>query len=156
MIYFTTFILTLLLSHTARAMPACGDVAAPEELYDTTFTDAQHAPISNVTWSSYYDDPDGDTNKTACPPLGPFYQHFKDIPNFPYIGGVRGGLIPCRACVKLRNVKPPYRTIHITIMDSASNGYNISKEAFNALNGGPGTNLYAEPSVADPRFCHPN
>ena len=161
MIYFTTFILTLLLSHTARAMPACGDVAPPEELYDTTFTDAQHAPpiaVSNVTWSNYYGNPDGDTKKVVCSQLAPLYPHFKNFHHFPYIGGVRGGLIPCGKCVKLRNVKPPYRTIYITIMNSASNGYNTSKLAFNALNGGPGTRLQAEHSVVDSKLCrgHPN
>ena len=35
MIYFTTLIFTLLLSHIARAVPACGDVASPEDQYDT-------------------------------------------------------------------------------------------------------------------------
>ena len=139
-------------------MPACGDVAPPEELYNTTFTDAQHAPpnvVSDVTWSIYYDDPNGDTKKTACSHLAGRYPHFKDFPHPPYIGSVKGGLIPCLTCVKLKNTKPPYRTIHITIINSAAAGYEISKEAFNALNGGPGTKLQAEPSVADPSNCHP-
>ncbi|KAF8489427.1 hypothetical protein F5888DRAFT_1892895 [Russula emetica] len=41
-IYFTTFILALLLSHISHATPACGDVASPEELYDPTYADDQH------------------------------------------------------------------------------------------------------------------
>ena len=161
MIYFTTFIFMLLLSHTARAIPACGDVAHPEELYDTTFTVAQHAPstvISDVTWSSYYDIPNGDTKKVVCSQLAPRYPHFKNFPHFPYIGGVQGGFgrIPCGKCVKLKNIRPPYRTIYITIMDYAQGDYNISKEAFNALNGGPGMNLLAEPSMVDSSYCNPN
>ena len=55
MIYLTTFILTLLLSHIACATPACGDVTSPKELYEPTYADAQHTltiVVYNVTWSS--------------------------------------------------------------------------------------------------------
>ena len=43
MIYFTTFVLSILLSHIVRATPACGDVTPPNELYDPTYADAQSA-----------------------------------------------------------------------------------------------------------------
>ena len=150
MIYLTTFILTLLLSHIARATPACGDVASPEELHDPTYADAadgQHAlPIIlyNVTWTNYYDNPNGDTNKVACN-NGPHgihhrYPHFKNIPHFPYIGAawnVKWGSEYCGSCWNLTNLKT-HRTISITVIDSvkSGHGYNISKEAFNVLNGG--------------------
>jgi hypothetical protein len=54
MIYFTTFIFTLLLSHIARAMPPCGDVASPEELFDT-YDDEQVLASYKVTWDATYD-----------------------------------------------------------------------------------------------------
>jgi len=145
MIYFTTFILTLLLSHIARATPACGDVPAPEELSDPTYADAQHAlPIIlyNVTWTNYYDNKKGDTKHVACS-TGPHglahrYPHFKDIPHFPYIGAawnVKWGSAYCGSCWNLTDLKT-HKTISITLMDSTKSGYNISKEAFNVLNGG--------------------
>jgi len=103
MIYFTTFILTLLLSHITRATPACGDVASPEELYDPTYADAQQTlpmAVSDVVWSNWYDDPNGDTSKVACSSLARVYPHFGNIPHFPYIGGVfnikRGSQKNCR------------------------------------------------------------
>jgi hypothetical protein len=49
MIYFITFILTLLFSHITRAAPACGDVASPEEPYDPMFADARTPyPLSST------------------------------------------------------------------------------------------------------------
>ncbi|KAF8488515.1 Cerato-platanin-domain-containing protein [Russula emetica] len=164
MIYFTTFIFTLLLSHIARAVPACGDAASPEDLYDPTYADGQHAlpiVVYNVTWSNRYDNKNGDTNKVACS-TGPHglaqrYPHFKDFPDFAYIGGawnVKWGSQYCGSCWNLTNLKT-YKTISVTIIDSAKTGYNISKEAFEKLNGGKvgsGT-LQAEAQQVSPHFC---
>jgi cerato-platanin len=115
MIYFTTFILTLLFAHIARAVPGCGDDAYPEEVYDPTYDDydptyeptyeptydstyddgqeafpaVQHV---KVTWSPKYGNPNGNTlTSVSCSNgphgLAPKYPHFKDFPHFPFIGG---------------------------------------------------------------------
>jgi hypothetical protein len=146
MIYFTTFILTLLLSHIARATPACGDVASPEELYDPTYADAadgQHVfpPIilHNVTWATKYDNKTGSPKSGACPKLARQYPHYKDFHDFPYIGGawnVKPDNQYCGTCWNLTDPKSK-KTISLVVLDSAKTDYyNISKEAFNKLNGG--------------------
>jgi hypothetical protein len=168
MIYFTTFILTLLLSHIARATPACGDVASPEELFDPAFTDAQaaqHVPpfpfLYNVTWSRRYDNRNGDTNGVVCN-TGPHglalrYHHFKDFPHFPYIGGawnVKFGSEYCGSCWNLTGLKSR-KTISLTAIDYARTGYNISEEAYLDLSGGElgsGT-LQAVAKQVDPKYC---
>ncbi len=162
MIYFTTFILTLLLSHIARATPACGDVASPEELYDPMYADAraaQHAlpiPVYDVVWSNRYDDPNGATKNVACWSLLRHALHFKDFAHFPYIGGAfnikQGSQYNCGQCWQLTNGKTK-KVIYIVIIDTVTNGgFNISKTAYNALCGGSKC-----PSVeaiqALPRFC---
>ena len=166
MIYVTTFILTLLLSHIARATPACGDVASPEELYDPMYADAQagqYAPrpppffIYNVTWTNEYDNKHGDTSKVACNSLAHHDPHFKDFPHFPYIGGafnVKRGSELCGSCWNLTELKTR-KTISVTIIDHTKSGYNISKEAFNVLNGGKlGSKvLQAEAKQVDTKFC---
>jgi hypothetical protein len=146
MIYFTTFIFTLLLSHIARATPACGDVASPEELSDPAYADTQQdlhtLPIIvyNVTWTNEYDHKNGNTKNVACHKYFDHkYPHFKDFPRFPYIGGawnVKKGSKICGTCWNLTDLKT-HKTISIAPIDSAAaNHYNISKEAFNVLNGG--------------------
>ena len=164
MIYFTTFIFTLLLSHIARASPACGDAASPEELYDPTYSDAQAdqhpfpMTVYNVTWTTWYDNKNGDTKKTACPDLAKRYPHFKNFPDYPYIGGAfnikRGTQKNCGECWKLTHVKT-HKWIYITAMDSAKSGFNISEIAFNELNSGllGAKSLQAEATPVNPRFC---
>jgi hypothetical protein len=149
MIYFTTFIFALLLSHIARAVPACGDAASPEDLYDPTYDDVQE-PIDllvtsyKVGWDGKYDKKHGDTKSVACanPPHGYAhrYPHFKDFPDFPYIGGafdVKHGSPNCGKCWKLHD-KKTNKSIHLTAIDHAGHGkgFIISKEAFEKLNGG--------------------
>jgi len=166
MIYFSIFILTLILSHIARAMPACDDVddvAPPEELYDPTYNDDQQIlPIIlyNVTYSTKYDNKYGDTNKTACN-TGPHglahrFPHFKNFPHFPKIGGawnVKWGSQYCGSCWNLTNVKNR-KTISIIAMDKAKSGYNISHEAFKILHGGGwGHVLKAEAKLVAPYWC---
>ncbi|KAN0126460.1 hypothetical protein V8E52_000100 [Russula decolorans] len=164
MIYFTTFILTLLLSHVARATPACGDVDSPEELYEPTYADAhqgqQPLPILfNVTWTRKYDDKNGDTKKADCSNLSHYYPYYKDFPHFPYIGGAwnieSGGSDYCGSCWNLTDFKTR-KTISIAPIDHAKPGYyNISKESFNVLNGGKvgSTWLLAEAKLVDRHYC---
>ena len=163
MIYFTTFILTLLISHIARATPACGDAVSPEELYrnDPTYANDQHvqyaAPILyNVTWSNGYDNKNGVTKTTACPDLAKGYQRYKDFPRFPYIGGAWNvkSEAYCGTCWNLTDWKT-HKTISIVVMDHAKTGYNISKEAFNDLNGGKlgSTWLQAEAKQVPYFYC---
>ena len=165
MIYFTTFILTHLLSHIARATPTCSDVSTPEELYDpSSYADSQadqHLPMAvvNVTWTTWYDNKNGDTKKTACPDLAGLYPDFKNFPEFPYIGGIyniiKGAPLKyCGSCWKLTHGGNK-RSIYITVMDSATNhGFNISKTAFNALTGGLGNKtLLAEATPAPLSSC---
>ena len=144
MIYFSTFILTLLLSHIARAMPACGDVASPE-LYDPSHADAQHAlpiVVYDVTWTTKYDNRNGSTLNISCS-TGPHgfahrYPHFKDFPNFPYIGGafnIKRGSPNCGECWRLTHLRTK-KSILFTAIDTATTGFNISEKSFNVLNGG--------------------
>ena len=54
-------------------------------------------------------------------------------------------------------MKAPQKKIFITIVNSAANGFDISKAAFDVLNGGvPGKSLEVEVYPEDPRFCNPN
>jgi Cerato-platanin len=162
MIYFTTFILTFLLSHIARATPACGDITSPEELYDSTYADGQYIlpnPFANVTWSSWYGDKNGNTHKVACASkLAKNYPQFGDFPNFPYIGGsidVKSNINYCGTCWNLTDTRTGV-TIFVTLIDIARDGYNISKAAFTKLNGGhPGTKLTALHKQVSYRFCEP-
>ena len=145
MIYFTTFILTLLLSHIARATPACGVVTSPEELYDPTYTDAQRDQHSlppiwyNVTWAGKYDNQYFNTRNVACSDLSKQYPYFKDFPRFPFIGGasfIKKGSDLCGTCWNLTNPRTG-KTISIAAIDSASqiDRFNISQRSFNTLNG---------------------
>ena len=143
MIYFTTFILTLLLSHVARTTLACGDVTSPEELYHPTYADAQRDQHSlppilyNVTWTHNYD-PNRSTKGIACSDLSKQYPHFKDFPRFLFIGGasfIKTGSDLCGTCWNLTNPRTG-KTISITAIDSANqfDRFDITQESFNILN----------------------
>jgi hypothetical protein len=135
MIYFTTFIFTLFLSHIARATPACGNIVSPEELNNPTHADAQiaqHAlPIiaNNVTWSNEFDNPNGDTSKVECSHYARSYKHFRDFPSFPYIGGASFVKFDknCGKCWNLTNLRnnksifiTPYRPLGHPLQDRAA------------------------------------
>jgi len=165
MIYFTTFIFTLLLSHIVRAVPACDDVASPKDLYDTTYDDVQQPLFAErkVKYDGKYDHKHGDTSKVACAHrphgLAHRYKHFKDIPGFPYIGAafdVKPGSPNCGKCWKLRN-KKTHKKIHLTAIDSTEKGFKVSKEAYKMLGGkvepdGHG-HLEVEAERVDPSVC---
>jgi hypothetical protein len=169
MIYFATFVFTILLSHIARAMPACGDVASPEGLYDTyddTYDDEQflEQPVLDdtykVTWDSTYDNPNGNTDSVACSNgphgLAGTYPQFKDFPISPYIGGafdVKWGSPNCGKCWKLYN-KKTNKSISLIAIDAAGTGFNIAKEAFIKLGGNVGSGtLDAQAKQVPPSVC---
>jgi hypothetical protein len=146
MIYFTTFIFTLLLAHIARAAPACADFASPEDMYDPMYDSEQL--ISNlgptkVIWEAGYDNKDNTTRTTvSCKDLGNKYPHFDSFPDFPYIGGaadITADNSPnCGKCWKLTDTKTKWFTYILAINKSKPGfGFDISKEAFKTLSGGP-------------------
>ena len=91
MIYFTTLISTLLLSHIARATPACGDVASPKDTYDLYDNEQQFSVAfqseSAVFDPSYENNPGGNTASLACGSRLTKYPKYSDIPGFPLVGG---------------------------------------------------------------------
>ena len=117
--------------------------------------------VYNVTWSSSYDNKNGDTNKTVCNNgphgLAKKYPHYKNFPDYPYIGGawnVKWGSEYCGTCWNLTNLKN-HKTISLTVINSAKpNYYNISKEAYTKLSGGStGGGLQAEAKQVDGKYC---
>jgi hypothetical protein len=143
MIYFTTFIFTLLLAHIARAVPGCADVASPENMYDPMYDSEQLVlATQNATWDPNYDDPNGDTRSLACSFLYPGYPHFHNFPDFPYIGGafdiIGHNDFNCSKCWKLTDPRT-HKFIYLLAIDKSKPGFGfvLSKEAFMALTGGP-------------------
>jgi hypothetical protein len=139
MIYLSSFVFTLLLAHTARAVPACGDVAPSRVTYGDT-AQTVFAPIEyKVTWDNVYDNPNGKTKEVACENLDKKYPIFKDFPNFPHIGGafdITFDNSNCRKCWNLTDTKTK-KHIYLTAIDGDKVGFNIAKEAFIALGGNP-------------------
>ena len=144
MIYFTTFILALFFSQMAHAVPqACGDAVPPE-----LPTPAEHwqfnLPIAAptvVTHNKKYDDPNGAIKDVACARLYPPNYKFHNIPSYPRIGGAfdihRFPPGPsCGLCWKLTNLDNG-KSIVITAIDHADQGFVISEAAFRILSGGP-------------------
>ena len=155
MIYFTSFIFTLLLAHIARAAPACDDVASPQ-----VFDDELALATYKVTWDATYDKPEGSTYSVACSNgphgLAEKYPHFKNFPDFPHLGGafnVKWGSPNCGKCWKLSDKKSK-RFIYFTAIDATGSGFNIGKRAFIQLGGSieAGT-LEAEAISVPAHFC---
>jgi hypothetical protein len=156
MIYFITFIFTLLLTHIARAVPACGDVAFPEDMYEPTYDDEQLVlAIYNATMNTKYDNMNGITNILACSHLATLYPRFVNIPNFPYIGGafdIQGHNSPnCGKCWRLTN-RATDVYINFAAIDAAMSGFVLSEHAYNALGGGIGP-LELVVDQLLPHFC---
>jgi hypothetical protein len=164
MIYFTTFIFTLLLAHIACAVPACGDVASPEEVFDTY--DYELVPDSRlaaykVTFDHTYDNASYGTSGVACGDTlaGIRYPQLKDFPGFPFLGGsfdAARGTPTCGKCWKLSSKKSGKSiSIYITAIDKAGFGFNIARAAFIALNGGTvGAGILGAEARTVPRhFC---
>ncbi|KAI0279992.1 hypothetical protein BGY98DRAFT_965972 [Russula aff. rugulosa BPL654] len=96
-----------------------------EQLYPATY---------KITWDPKYDKEDGETKSGACSIIAPEYPHFKNFPNFPYIGAGPGR---CGQCWKVTN-KKSNTILYFTAMDAPKSGFDmvVSKQAFMALNRG--------------------
>ena len=126
MIYFTTFIFTLLLAHAARAVPACGDVTSPEDMYDSMYDDEQLIlATGGIACDAKYDNPNGDTNHTVCPGFALKYPHFEDFPSFPNIGAFRRGSPNCGRCWKVTSTTS-HKFIYLTAMDTPEPGVDVA------------------------------
>ena len=145
MIYFATLIFTLLLSQIARAKPACGDAASPQDVYNASDHE-QYPPAASykVVWDYIYDYRGAYTNGVVCSntnQLASNFPQFSKFPAFPYLGGafdIKWGSPTCGQCWKLTNKKTS-RSIFITAIDAVWPdwaGFNIGKVAFSDLNGG--------------------
>ena len=164
MIYFTTFIFTLLLAHIARAVPqvACG-YASPQEQYYTTYDDREQLvptfqypnyPLYPIKVDDKFDAGGTDSAEfLTCKsgpygPLGSNYSTFGDFPSYPYIGGAIGaafGFPSCGRCWKLRN---GCRFIYLLAVDEDQDGFSIGRTAFQGLTGEPSIQLRNEPPSA--------
>jgi len=103
------------------------------------------ASAERVSWDSVYDNGEGSLATVACSDgpnglLTKGYDVFGDLSTFPNIGGssvVPGWNSPnCGTCW---NITYQGRTITVTVVDHADEGYNLSKEAMDAL-----TNVQAD------------
>ena len=143
MIYFTTLIFTLLLSHIARAVPACGNVASPQNIYDA-YDDELVLVDTKVVLDTTgkYDNPNSKTSDTTCTNLAVKYPQFKNFVGFSNIGGSPnikpGNLAHCGWCWKLTNKKTG-KSIYFTTVDSHAHSFNLGTMAFRELSGGTET-----------------
>ena len=160
MIYFTTFIFTLLLAHIARAVPTCGDVASPEDMYNPTYNNEQLPVVlanNKVTPNTKYDDPNGDTRTVTCSYLAPRYPHFRNFPHFPYIGAsydIQRNSSNCFKCWKL--TRKSGISIYFLAINSVDHGFQVSKFAYDALSGGNYTFLVVDADPVSLSYCNPN
>lgn len=151
MVYITTFILTLLLTHIARALPrACSGFISPEsDGLSYGEGEAQYI-ISNpvpaaqykVTYDPSFDNPVGSMDSVACSNgrhgLAARFALFRDVPTFPNIGGafdIVWNSPNCGSCWNLTNTANNL-SITMTAIDKAGHGFNIAEYAFEYLNGG--------------------
>ena len=157
MIYFTTFIFTLLLAHIARAMPqaACG-YASPQEQYNLNTTNddgEQLARLGLITQNARFDvGPTKTSSAISCKngPYGPLrisYDQFNDFPSFPYIGSGPG---TCGQCWKFTTVGGG-RSIYVLVVDIILTGssFIIGSSAFADLSGAPPPNPPAPSMTAE-------
>ncbi len=155
MIYITAFILTLFLSHIARALPrGCDDLIAPEldgprgHSYgdgDGQYTIPNPVPVAQykVTYEPAYDNPDRSMDTVACSDgrhgLAARFPKFRDIPTFPNVGGafdIHWNSHNCGTCWKITNTANNI-SIAFTAIDRAGHGgFHIAESAFEYLNGG--------------------
>ncbi|KAN0126369.1 Cerato-platanin domain containing protein [Russula decolorans] len=151
MVYITTFILTLFLTHIARALPrACSDSISPESdglSYgdgEAQYTIPNPVPLAQfkVTYDPSFDIPVGSMDSVACSDghhgLAARFAMFRDVPTFPYIGGtfdIVWNSPNCGSCWNLTNTANNL-SITMTAIDKAGHGFNIAESAFEDLNGG--------------------
>jgi hypothetical protein len=104
-----------------------------------------------ATWDSFFDNSSNTLNNVACSDganglLTKGYTTFGSLPSFPYIGGasaVEWNSPNCGTCweITYTNPKGVPKTIHILAIDTAGQGYNLSKEAMDELTGGQADEL---------------
>ena len=149
MVYFAILIFTLLLSHIARAMHACGDAASPQDVYNAyDDEDSEVFATFSVTKDYIYDNLYGHTSGVVCSGLATTFPVFPLFPAFPYLGGaydIKKGSNTnpgCGQCWKLTSKKTG-RSIYLTAIDGVTDSaFNIGTVAFNDLDGklgGPST-----------------
>ena len=112
-----------IISFVAMALPI---LAQTESLsYDTTYDDAS----LSLDYVACSDGPNGLTTKG--------YTTIGSLPDFPYVGGVYTvtgwDSAYCGTCYE---VTYGNTTIAVLAIDTASEGFNLSEEAMNALTGG--------------------
>ena len=153
MVYFAILIFTLLLSHIARAMHACGDAASPQDVYNA-YDDEEIFATFSVSKDIIYDNPDGNTPGVVCSDLAKTFPLFPKFPAFPYLGGafdIKYGSAKnptCGQCWKLTNKKTS-RSIYLTAIDAVTNSaFNIGSVAYNDLDGGSGSTTPMEVEAA--------
>jgi len=146
MIYLTTFFLTLILTHIARALPrGCHDLIFPEidiDQHDFTYGDIQPPFPLKATYDQTFDNPSYSVNNVACSNgangLASKYPTLGDFPNFPYVGGaydIVWNSTNCGSCWRITN-QANNVWILITAIDTAGAGFNIAREAYENLNNG--------------------
>jgi len=122
-----TFVLALLLTHVAHALP---------HVESTT-----RATTVRATFDTAYDSAGGSLNGVACSDgangLVSRFPTFGNIPSFPYIGGAPGvkwNSPDCGGCWQLTNAATG-AWIRMTAVDGTAT-FNLATVAFEALNGG--------------------
>jgi hypothetical protein len=165
MIFPTTFILALILTHVAHAVPEpCHDPVPPKPPTRYPYEGQEfHLQIPSplrTTSDSSFDNREGSFANVACSDgengLGHIFQNFGALPNFPNIGGafdVSFNSPNCGGCWLITN-KANGATISLTAIDAASDGFNIAESAFRRLNGGElGDTLEVVATKVTPGSC---
>jgi hypothetical protein len=160
MMYLTTLIFTLLFSHIARAMPACDDVASPQDMYDIYDNEQLVLAPYKATLNQTYDNPNGNTTRVACSDgkygLASKYPQFKDFITFPHIGGAfdtRRNTHECGKCWQLMNWKNGRWIIFTAIADTGG-GFSIGQKSLIALGGSVAAGSFDVEAIAvDRSFC---
>ena len=108
---------------------------------------ASSAVADSVRYDTVYDQKDGSLLSVACSngPNGLYtrgYKTFKDLPNFPNIGGASAvtgwNSKECGSCWELTFTKADgsKKSVNVTAVDYTASGFNIALTAMNDLTGG--------------------
>src|ERR1700744_308850 len=128
MIYLTILILTLFLTHFARALPqGCHKPTSPGSSAPDLYGDALYeftVPLPlRITYDYRFDNPYGLLKSAACAKgpngLAARYPRFGDLPTFPHIGGafdIPWNSPDCGECWRVTN-KANHKSIYVTAID---------------------------------------